>query len=188
MDAMDESFKLLLKISRYNSFLSASCKRKYSTAKLLRQHLEKHDTILLLLFKSNLQQNRNDKTSLRQMYGKEFYHVDYCSFVPWVYDEDLLPNDSPVIQRKKFRLQVLVVHTSTQEHEEAFEKDGDEPGMAPSTNDSKVMKILSAVIQKIRTRPSRTARKNGDDGDEEQADAKMKMRLRKKTTLTWEQR
>ena len=34
------------------------------------------------------------------------------------------------------------------------------------------MKILSAVIQKIRTRPSRTARKNGDDGNEEQADAK----------------
>ena len=36
----------------------------------------------------------------------------------------------------------------------------------------KVMKILSAVIQKIRTGPSRTARKNGDDGVEEQADAK----------------
>ena len=40
MDAMDESFKMLLKISRYNSFLSASCKRKYSSAKLLRQHLK----------------------------------------------------------------------------------------------------------------------------------------------------
>ena len=115
----------------------------------------------------------------------EFYHVDYCSFVQWrqslnilgasyerVYDEDLLLNDSQVIQRKKFRLQVLVVNTSTQQHEEAFEKDGDEPGMAPFTNDPKVMKILSAVIQKIRTRPSRTARENGDDGNEEQADAK----------------
>ena len=115
----------------------------------------------------------------------EFYHVEYCSFVQWrrslnipgasyerVYDEDLLPNDSPVIQRKKFRLQVLVVHTSTQEHEEAIEKEGDEPGKAPSTNDSKVMKILSAVIQKIRTRPSRTARNNGDDGNVEQAAAK----------------
>ena len=65
MDAMDESFKLLLKISRYNSFLSASSKQKYSTAKLLRQHLEKHNTILLLLFKSILQQNRDDKTSMR---------------------------------------------------------------------------------------------------------------------------
>ena len=65
MDAMDDSFKLLLKISRYNSFLCASCKRKYSSAKLLRQRLEKDDRIILLLFKSNLQQNRNDKTSLR---------------------------------------------------------------------------------------------------------------------------
>ena len=68
----------------------------------------------------------------------EFYHVDYYSFVQWrrslnipgasyvrMYDEDLLPNDSPVIQRKKSQLQVLVIHTSTQEHEEAFEKDGD---------------------------------------------------------------
>ena len=36
------------------------------------------------------------------------------------------------------------------------------------------------MIQKIRTRPSRTARENGDNGNEEQADAKNKNEVEEK--------
>ena len=44
--AIDVCYKSSSKMSQDNSFVCATCKRKYSSAKLLRQHLEKHyDTI-----------------------------------------------------------------------------------------------------------------------------------------------
>ena len=113
--AIDECYKSSLKMSQDNSFVCATCKRKYSSAKMLRQHLEKHYTRYYCIC-SKATNSRSEMTKhLRTKCTDkiEFYHVDYCSFVQWrrslnipgasyerVYDEDLLPNGSPVILRK----------------------------------------------------------------------------------------
>ena len=53
-----------------------------------------------------------------------------------MYDKDLLPNGSPITLRKNSGYKSPLYTPPTPEHEEALEKDGDEPGRASSTKDS----------------------------------------------------
>mgnify|MGYP001799165521 CR=1 FL=1 len=89
-----------------------------------------------------------------------------------------------MILKKKFRFQVLV-HTSPKEHEEALEKVGDEPGRACSTNNS-ASSDEDAVSSDLEEQDTavQNSKEVGDDGNEEQADAKNGKGLRNKTALT----